>query len=387
MLFVRGDRTATPFNTIKTATTLITRGYITIGNTSPLSVSANQYGLVGNPYVSQIDFRNVTKSSGIDNTFYVWDPKLSGASGVGGYQTLTLIGTNYVITPGGGSYGASGSTMNTIESGMAFFVHATSSGSISFTENAKSTGNTSNVFRTVETPAKSFITNLYSVDATGTTVLADGTMNIFDNNYSNQVDAMDAQKLTNFGVNLGILKDNKILSVEKRNVLKESDAINFSLSNAKQQQYRLEFIANGMDQPGLNAFLEDKYLKTNTPVDLNGTTSVTFTVNSDSSSSAVNRFSIVFAKPAPLVNSAPSIVIYPNPVQNGSIKLQMNNMPKGIYKVRLLTAGGQTILSKQINHAEGTGIETIPVNKFTGAYMLEVTKPDNKKFVNKIIIN
>ncbi len=65
----------------------------------------------------------------------------------------------------------------------------------------------------------------------------------------------------------------------------------------------------------------------------------------------------------------------------------MNNMAKGIYSVRLLNTQGQTILSQQINHAEGTSTENISINKIKGAYMLEVTKPDDTKQVSKIIIN
>ncbi|MDQ6756673.1 MAG: T9SS type A sorting domain-containing protein, partial [Bacteroidota bacterium] len=76
-----------------------------------------------------------------------------------------------------------------------------------------------------------------------------------------------------------------------------------------------------------------------------------------------------------------------NPVQNGLVTLQMNNMPKGVYMIRLVNSSGQTVVSKQINHSEGTSTETLGVNKVKGSYMLEVTKPDNTKSTNKLIIN
>jgi hypothetical protein len=49
-----------------------------------------------------------------------------------------------------------------------------------------------------------------------------------------------------------------------------------------------------MDQDAQNAFLVDSYLKIQTPVNLKGTTTVNFTVNSDPASAAVNRFMLVF---------------------------------------------------------------------------------------------
>ncbi len=58
------------------------------------------------------------------------------------YQTFSNDGSgNYVITPGGGSYGASGSISNYIQSGQAFFVQGdTGGGSLTFKEGAKTTG-------------------------------------------------------------------------------------------------------------------------------------------------------------------------------------------------------------------------------------------------------
>jgi hypothetical protein len=72
------------------------------------------------------------------------------------------------------------------------------------------------------------------------------------------------------------------------------------------------------------------------------------------------------------------ISIYPNPVTNGIINLQLTNQPAGMYGLRLLNNMGQVMISKQITHVEGSSIETIQLDKYTahGAYQLEVTKPD-----------
>ena len=81
------------------------------------------------------------------------------------------------------------------------------------------------------------------------------------------------------------------------------------------------------------------------------------------------------------------ISIYPNPVENGTINLQLTNQPAGIYGLRLLNNMGQVMISKQINHAEGSSTETIQLDKYSahGIYQLEVTKPDGNK-VNMNVI-
>ena len=384
MLFIRGDRTATPANNLKTPTTLSTTGGLKQGNypVTSIQVTAGQFGTIGNPYASQIDFRNVTKTAGIDNTFYVWDPKLTGSYGVGGYQTLTYNGTNYIITPGGGSYGTSGSVMNTIESGQAFLVHSTATGTISFTEGTKSNGS-NNVFRTTSTPARSLITNLYESGAIGDE-LADGTMTLFDNNYSNAIDASDARKLSNFGVNIGTVRDAITLAVEKRMPVNQDDIIFFTVNNLKQQTYHLEFIANEAAAPGLTIYLVDKYLHSELTINSAGVTMVNFSVNAEPASSAADRFSIVF-KRSTLV-SEPAIVVYPNPVSNGILKLHFKNVPGGAYQLKLVNNLGQTVIRKQLDHTEGNSIENIAVKGVSGTYLLQVSSPDNSIRTLKVIL-
>ena len=73
--------------------------------------------------------------------------------------------------------------------------------------------------------------------------------------------------------------------------------------------------------------------------------------------------------------------IYPNPVRNGIINLQLTEQPPGTYGIRLLNKMGQVMLSKQINHTEGSSTETIQLDKYSprGIYQLEVSGPDGNK--------
>ena len=75
-----------------------------------------------------------------------------------------------------------------------------------------------------------------------------------------------------------------------------------------------------------------------------------------------------------------SISIYPNPVINKAIALQLTNMPKGIYDIRLLNAAGAIILKKELFHPGGNATEIIPFEKniAKGLYQLEITEPGGK---------
>lgn len=136
-----------------------------------------------------------------------------------------------------------------------------------------------------------------------------------------------------------------------------------------------------------SAFLQDNYLNTKTPIDLNSTTRVNFSIiTTDAASAAANRFTIVFAKPG-AVKGSPSIVVYPNPIQNGEVTVRFTDMPSGVYTARLLNSVGQTVISKTINHSGANSTERIGISKIKGSFILEVIKPDHSKVTNKVIIN
>ncbi len=75
------------------------------------------------------------------------------------------------------------------------------------------------------------------------------------------------------------------------------------------------------------------------------------------------------------------IAVYPNPVKDGKIGLQFNNMPAGEYTVRLLNTIGQVLLVKEIQHSGGnaTNVITEANTVVKGIYRLEVINPDKSK--------
>jgi hypothetical protein len=80
-------------------------------------------------------------------------------------------------------------------------------------------------------------------------------------------------------------------------------------------------------------------------------------------------------------NIKKEITIYPNPLTDGMIHLQLMNQSQGNYGIRLLNKAGQVMVSKQIHHSEGRSTEDIKwdYNLAHGMYQLEVTKPDGTR--------
>lgn len=75
-----------------------------------------------------------------------------------------------------------------------------------------------------------------------------------------------------------------------------------------------------------------------------------------------------------MVTSANSgISVYPNPVTNGVINLQLKNKPAGNYGIRLISSNGQTLLVKSFQHTGGSSKEAIYYDQLNkGIYQLQV---------------
>ncbi len=82
-----------------------------------------------------------------------------------------------------------------------------------------------------------------------------------------------------------------------------------------------------------------------------------------------------------------SISVYPNPIIGGSVNLQMENMPGGMYAIRLMNNFGQVIFSKLITHNKSSNTETIHVSETigSGVYRLVITHPGNTVSSTSII--
>ncbi|MFM2358302.1 MAG: hypothetical protein RLY16_295 [Bacteroidota bacterium] len=295
MIWIRGDRGCTSSNSTTTATVLRATGPLKQGTQSSLTVTANKNASIANPFPSAIDFRNITKSGSIDNIFYVWDPKLTGALGFGAYQTFTFNGTNYTVTPGGGSYGSGGSINNTIQSGQAFFVHATgSAGTVQIEESAKSSGSIlvsrpTSPDNTAQNIRVNFYANTFAPEN-----LIDGTLAEYGASYSNSLNAEDARKLGNTGENLCIQNGIEYLVVERRNSIQANDSLLFYASGLKPRNYVIEVLPLNIENSGATAYLVDRFTNTEMPLISNTSNQIPVVVTNTAASKATNRWFIVY---------------------------------------------------------------------------------------------
>jgi hypothetical protein len=228
--------------------------------------------------------------TGVQDIFYIWDPRLGGLYGLGAFQTFTNLGGRYYPTPGGGSY-ADTASFDLIQSGQAFFVRGAAGGTINLRETAKASG-----FRQVfrgQGPVRLTRITLYEMTG-GNPALADGATVEFDANYSNRLDYDDAMKLQASGLNVGLMCEGQLLAVEKRRPVNDNDTLHVNLSGAGIRSYRWTINMTNMDTAGRVAFLYDRYLNNSTLLDLNGMTYVEFSCDTALSSRAPDRFMIIF---------------------------------------------------------------------------------------------
>lgn len=302
MVFVRGDRSAIGGgNANITPTVLRTTGALSQGNSIGQTTVATGTASIAitNPYPSAIDLTKLTYSDNGDSTINIkiWDPNLAGAYSLGGFQTLTKApgALNFTITPGGGSYGAA-TTLNSVESGQAFFMQGSGlSRDISFREPAK-TPKANDVFR-LATQDQTLRGTLFNKDSANATTVADGIMVMFGANYNTAADPNDARKLPNGNENVAVKRDGELMTVEFRNVLAAEDTVKLNISGMRVKDYQWTFTLSNIDEPGRVGYLKDKYLGTGTLLDLNGINIANFSVTSNAASFATDRFMIIF-KPA-----------------------------------------------------------------------------------------
>lgn len=300
MLFVRGDRSVNTYNGLPNNTKMRSKGVLFTAVNPPPSVpvTANLFQTFGNPYASRIEFSKVfLASTGINNVFYAWDPKLNGTWGLGGFQTMSGI-TGYVPTAGSGtvSYPA-GVPSPFIESGQAVFVQGNGSGgNVNFNENCKTGGNRL-VNKGPQIIENSFPNRqlLFTTLFTNTGLIADGNIVAFETGLGNDINEYDAKKLINQGEDFGIKRNGSLLAIEARDFVVTNDTIFYEMNHLKQQPYELRFAALNMSND-IEGELVDKYNNTHTIINLTDSNFFNFTVNADNASAAADRFMLVFKK-------------------------------------------------------------------------------------------
>ena len=294
LLFVRGDRNpnlSDPAN--NSYTTLSNRGKLQTDTTN-IMVNSN-FGLIGNPYASPVNFLTIDKINVNAHRFYIWDPKLNSVGGFVVMEDLTTPGIFKPTAPSGGS-----SQNNFIQSSQAFFVEkiGTSAASVTIKESDKTAEYNAATFRpyTVAEVENDFVkANLYLLNTDNSKVLADGNLAEFNDKYIEAVDLDDAIKLANTNESFALCRNVNKLAVERRSFIIETDTLFYRLTNTTQRNYHLDFDLNIANQ-ALKAYWQDGYTKRNTLIKTIGTTGIDFEINNDALSAVEDRFRMVFIK-------------------------------------------------------------------------------------------
>jgi hypothetical protein len=263
----------------------------------------------------------------------------------------------------------------------------------------------------------------------------------FGDNFSNDIDNDDFYAWSVPHSNLTIRSiSNVLLRSESRpfiageqypiklNISAMIPAVTFPNSNANTVGgYSFDINITNMSSMYVTAILKDNYLNTRTPLDLSTITSYRFeTLLSDPLSYAADRFAIVFSQFAlggrmsignaaiesnsvtPSVPSqnnngtnktneaivptisetATSVSIAPNPIQNGIVNLQLQNQKEGIYQVQITNQLGQVIKTQTIKVQNKKSLYTINLGTTgKGTYQASIVDEAGNKKVIGFVVN
>lgn len=379
MVYINGDRSMSTTSTAApSATTLRAKGKLKTGSQT-YPVDASNYTAIPNPYPSPINFASITRTN-VQNSFWVWDPKLGGAYGVGGWVNVSWNGSSYDVTPTSVS-----PESQYLQSGQAFMVKSTGvGGSVVITETCKALTPSQNVFRSSDKSSKALRVTLKTTGDKLSNDVVDEVLSSFSDAYSSKIDELDVTKLANIGENLAIERETGTLMIDRRPELKGEEVIQLKLWNVQQKTYQFEINPSNLSSVH-SATLEDAYLHTSTHVDLNKITQYSFTISGDAASQNPDRFRIILNGKA----SSPSIAAseikdgiraYPNPFTGKTINIEFDNEPKGIYTITLIDSKGQKLVTQTIYNEGGLFSKSILLNQVLskGLYQLQINNGDTK---------
>jgi hypothetical protein len=262
-------------------------------------------------------------------------------------------------------------------------------------ESDKTTNGSDAMFGRTAVQQQKLNIHLLGDDADGTAALLDAALVTYQDQGKNTVDHEDAKKLNGDNENIALQREGKVLSIERRKTISQNDTLFLQLNQLKAKEYKMEIVAENLKKENLYALVKDAYSKTTNDllVDLDGKTSFSFSVNADPASFAADRFSVVFINGKPPVvksnpidnnmsrmkvtsigDKIPAMNVYPNPVTGNQVAVKLNNIPKGIYSLKVVNSMGQVISLKKIELYGSSIAESIEINNVfpAGRYELKL---------------
>jgi hypothetical protein len=372
-LMVRGDRLTVLTTNTPTATPTVLRatGNLHTGNFSPtLNQTAEGFSFVGNPYQATVDIKAVLNAATNMNNgvVYYWDPTLNAR---GGYVTRTL-GTTSENTPAISNFN------EFLQPGQAVFVkklNTSSAASMTFTENNKSIGNAAaGVFRTANTSAYGLLRVNLQANTNNQWQTIEGTLALFNDNYSWNVTSEDATKMTNLDEEVSFVQNNTNLAIALQNNPSATSELPIKIDKMRHANYQWKFELDNYD--GATPYLFD--MLNNSYTQINNGTVVPFTADANTT----NRFKIVFQN-AVLSNATfqNTLAIYPNPAKAGA-SFYVEGISEATVTVSNLL--GQTVPVQ--TKSQGTTLQVTPnTNLSQGVYLVNITTQGTTQQVKWIV--
>lgn len=381
LLFIRGDRnydmTSSPVDPVNSNVTLRATGSLNLNDIAyqglqvggvdagEISRNANEFSFLGNPYQAVVDFESLAKSNVNPNFMYIWNANL----GVhGAYETIDVSGAV--------------DTRQFIQPGQAFFVVTLADGdaSVTFTENDKAPANAANTVFS-EDYTTSIEISLSGKNQNDETLEFDALKVVFDD--ENAINSKDAPKLLNHAENLSIKKTDRLFSIEHRALPAADEIIELDLSGLTLADYKFEVSAGNLPA-GMQAYILDQYDGKYYRVD-EGSTLIDFSVDlSNPQSASADRFQIVFEKSDIDVSTQLTTTLYPNPLSDGMLHLQLPEMAEIKADISIVNLLGQEVYRGETAlDTLGTAVLDLE-NLKGGAYILTID--DGKQTVSHKLI-
>lgn len=357
LIYIRGDRSLDLSDATATSnTTLRATGNLMMGTQIYTGLeNSGRLSLITNPYASPIDwstsYNDVSTSNSVnfENYYTYWDP---------------YIGTNggYVSVNARGDKSVNSDITSSIEPGRAFFIRTKANvNSPSFTIKEEHKSSKSSVGNFTADPKAGFNATLYFTRPDGKRVVADGVNLVFNDSYTAAVSSEDAEEIANKEENIAIARSGKLLCIEGRPVIQITDTLPLFCQRLGIKNYQWEFNPKGFNQQNLLAYLDDNFLHTHTSLSLTATTTLPFSVNADPTSSASDRFRIVFS-PAQTLPIAVGIIRAYQKSTGIEVEWIVQQQRKGVKYVAEKSANGNSF--KKVVELQVQSSDTLS-NKYT----------------------
>jgi hypothetical protein len=370
-LMVRGDRTISMATNIPTPTPTILRatGILKTGDFTPtINQTSDGLSFIGNPYQAPVDIKAVLNASTNMNTnvAYYWDPTLNAR---GGFVTRTLSANTNDVTSNFNEY---------LQPGQAVIVkrdNTSNVASMTFTESNKSINNAApGVFRQANTNEYGILRVNLQANTNNQWATIEGTLALFNDDFSWDVTSEDATKLTNLDEEVSFVQNNTNLAIALQNNPSATSELPIKIDKMRHANYQWQFELDNYN--GATPYLFDTL--NNSYTQINNGTVMPFTADSNTT----NRFKIVFQNAVLSTDTFQNtLAIYPNPAKAGA-SFYFDGITEATVTVSNLLGQNVPVETK----TQGNTLQVTPNTSLSqGVYLVNITTQGSAQQVKWIV--